>query len=56
MAGPEERDAGEPLRPLPGPRDEADADRMSRQAREAERRIDDMHRDADPDDRPIYEE
>ena len=42
--------------PLPGPEDEADAGRMERQARDAERRIDEIHRDADPDDAPIYEE
>jgi hypothetical protein len=47
--------AGEP-HPLPGPRDEADAERMERQARDAERRIDQAHRDADPEDRPIHEE
>ena len=41
---------------LPGPVDDEDAARMERQARDAERRIDEQHEAADPDDRPIYEE
>ena len=47
---------GDGLEPLPGPDTEADAARLERQAREAERRIDELHRDADPDDAPIHEE
>lgn len=42
--------------PLPGPDDEEDAERMDRQARDAERRIDELHREADPEDAPIHEE
>jgi hypothetical protein len=48
--------ADERLEPLPGPVDEADAERMERKARDAERRIDENHRREDPDEAPIYEE
>ena len=44
------------IEPLPEPRDDDDAKRMERTAREAERRIDELHRDADPEDAPIHEE
>ncbi len=48
--------ADEVSRGLPGPKDEHDAARMERKARDAERRIDDLHRESDPEDAPIYEE
>jgi len=41
---------------LPGPRDEEDAARMERQAREAEQHITELHEASDPDENPIYEE
>jgi putative phosphoesterase len=47
-----ETDGGE----LPGPRDDDDAERMARNAREAERHITELHEESDPDDNPIHEE
>jgi hypothetical protein len=44
------------LHDIPGPADPEDAARMERQARDAERRIADLHRDADSSGSPIYEE
>ena len=49
-------DPDDDLEPLPQPDDDADAARMERQARDAERRIDELHREADPEDAPIHEE
>jgi putative phosphoesterase len=61
------RSAGRPIAPrpdvnetdgaeLPGPRDDDDAERMARNAREAERHITELHEESDPDDNPIHEE
>jgi hypothetical protein len=44
------------LREIPQPADPEEAERMERHARDAERRISDLHRSADPTDAPIYEE
>ena len=50
-----DEDAGA-LREIRQPADPEEAERMERHARDAERRISELHRSADPADAPIYEE
>ncbi len=44
------------LREIREPADAEEAERMERHARDAERRISELHRNADPEESPIYEE